>query len=231
MNKHQQTVMSMLKPKVKAFGFNQKELKGIAAKIADNLTSEEDASEEDVNAEIEKAIDAVLPYLEFGQSFANRVINDSKNVSKTNEDDDDDEPKSSSTNQPKPKKKESSDETPEWAKVLIASNENLKNELAALKGEKVTDSRRSKLEKLLKDTGTFGTRMLKTFSKIKFENDEEFDDFYSEVEEDLKSFNQERANAGLAKLGSPAVGGGQGKKEEKEILSDDDIKAIANVRS
>ena len=42
-------VLLMLKPKVKAFGFNQKELKGIAAKIADNLTSTEEASDEDVN--------------------------------------------------------------------------------------------------------------------------------------------------------------------------------------
>ena len=48
----EQMVLVMLKPKVKAFGFNQKELKGIAAKIANNLTSAEDASEEDVNVEI-----------------------------------------------------------------------------------------------------------------------------------------------------------------------------------
>lgn len=33
-----QKVLLMLKPKVKAFGFNKKELQGIAAKIADNLT-------------------------------------------------------------------------------------------------------------------------------------------------------------------------------------------------
>ena len=49
-------VLLMLKPKVKAFGFNKKELMGIAAKIADNLTSADDASDEDVNAEIEERI-------------------------------------------------------------------------------------------------------------------------------------------------------------------------------
>ena len=42
---------------------------GIAARIADNLTSTDDASDEDVNAEIEAAIDAVLPYLQVSQSF------------------------------------------------------------------------------------------------------------------------------------------------------------------
>lgn len=51
MNRKQQ-VFVRLKPKMKAFGFNKKELMSVAAKIADNLTSEEDASEEDVNAEI-----------------------------------------------------------------------------------------------------------------------------------------------------------------------------------
>ena len=42
-----QLVLLALKPKVRAFGFNQKELKGIAARIADNLQSDEEASEEE----------------------------------------------------------------------------------------------------------------------------------------------------------------------------------------
>ena len=36
------------KPKVKAFGFNKKELMSVAAKIADNLTFADDVSDEDV---------------------------------------------------------------------------------------------------------------------------------------------------------------------------------------
>ena len=51
----------LLKPRVKSLGFNKKELMGVAASIADNLTADEEASEEDVNAEIDKAIDAVIP--------------------------------------------------------------------------------------------------------------------------------------------------------------------------
>lgn len=47
-----QQVLLKLKPKVKAFGFNKKELMSVAAKIADNLTSADDASDEDVNAEM-----------------------------------------------------------------------------------------------------------------------------------------------------------------------------------
>lgn len=227
MNKRQQTVMSMLKPKVKAFGFNQKELKSIAAKIANNLKSEEDASDEDVNAEIEAAIEAVLPILEFGQSYANRVINDSK---KNEEKDDDDDPSITPTNKTLRNKERDSDNVPSWAKALIESNNALKVELASIKGEKVADTRKAKLETLLKGTDVFGSRIIKSFAKMKFENDDEFDEFYSEVEADLKTFNQERANAGLGKLGIPTNGGGQQKKDEKpEVLSDEEIKAIASL--
>lgn len=224
MNKRTQTVMSMLKPKVKAFGFNQKELKGLAAKIAENLTSEEDASDEDVNAEIEKNIEAVLPVLELGRSYANRVINDSKKNDDEDNDEDDDDESTSKTTKSKQKK---TDEEPEWFK---AYRETMEKKFEALSGERIADVRKSKLEKLLKDTGTFGTRTLKSFSRMKFDNDDEFEEFFSEVEEDLKSLNQERANAGLEKLGAPAIGNGSSKKEEKtDVLSEDEIKAIAKM--
>ena len=73
-----QQVFVKLKLKAKALGFNSKELKGIAAKFADNLESLEDGSEEDVNAEIVEKIEAVLPYLTFGQSQANRLLDEWK---------------------------------------------------------------------------------------------------------------------------------------------------------
>ena len=91
MNRRQQ-VFVKLKLKAKALGFNSKELKGIAAKIADNLISADDASEEDVNAEIDEKIEAVLPYLTFGQSQANRLLDEwKKNHPETDDDDDDDD--------------------------------------------------------------------------------------------------------------------------------------------
>lgn len=218
--------MSKLKPKVKAFGFNQKELKSIAAQIADNLTSEEDASDEDVNAEIDTTIEAVLPILKFGQSYANRVINDSKKNDDEDEDDEDSEEEPKSSKSPKSNKKKS-DEEPEWFKNY---RETMEKQIADLKGERVSDTRKAKLEKLLKDTGKFGERKLRDYKRMKFENDDDFDEFFSEVEEDLKSENQDRANIGLEKLGAPAVGGGSEKKEEKtEVLSEDEIKAIAKM--
>lgn len=221
-----QLILNALKPKVKSLGFNKKELQGIAAKIADNLKSSDEASEEDVNAEIEAQIDAVLPILEFGQKYANRVIGEAKK----NEDGDDD-------GNPVPPSKsvksnvEPSNDVPAWAKALIESNSKISAELANLKGERLADTRKVKLEKLLKDTGTFGSRTLKSFAKMKFDSDEDFEEFYTEVESDLKALNQERANAGLANLGAPAVNVTNKKSEENNVLSDEDIKALANVKS
>ena len=229
-----QEVLLMLKPKVKQFGFNKKELQGIAAKIADNLTSADDASDEDVNAEIEEKIDAVLPYLQVSQSYANRLVEDArrKNDDDETDDDDDAEPTPKGKRQPGSKStknnKDENNDTPEWANALLKTVETLTGEIATLKGEKVATTRKSKLGALLKDSGSYGSRILKSFDRMKFETDEEFEEFYSEVEEDLKAYNQELADQGLATLGNPpATGGNKGAGKEDEPFSDKEIEELA----
>lgn len=224
----EQQVLLMLKPKVKAFGFNQKELKGIAAKIAGNLTSAEDASDEDVNAEIETQIEAAIPFLQFAQSQSSRVIEEWRKNHEVNEDgeEDEDEPLTNPKSKASKKSTQPKNEENEQMKQLVDMVAKLTGEISSLKQEKTTDSRKVRLEKLLKDTGTFGTRTLKSFTKMSFENDEEFEEFFSEVEEDLKAYNQERADNGLANLGAPAIGGGKQEKKE-EPFSDDEIAAMA----
>ena len=231
-----QKVLLILKPKVKQFGFNKKELQGIAAKIADNLVSADDASDEDVNAEIEEKIDAVLPYLQVSQSYANRLVEEVRKQNDDDEpDDDDDDNKPSGKRKPGSKNaknnKDDDDDAPAWAKGLAELADvvkSLKVELTTLKGEKVATSRKSKLADLLKDSGSYGSRILKSFDRMKFETDEEFDDFYSEVEEDLKAYNQELADKGLENLNNPPAAGGKGVGKEDEPMSDKEIEDLAN---
>lgn len=226
MTKREQQVLLMLKPKMKALGFSQKELKGIAAKIADNLTSTDDASDEDVNAEIEVQIDAAIPFLQFAQSQSSRVIEEwrKNHLDVKDDDNDDDEPLESK--KPKTSKDFPKNEENEQMKQLIDMVAKLTGEVSSLKKEKTTDSRKSRLENLLKDAGTFGSRTLKSFSKMNFENDEEFEEFYEEVEGDLKAYQQERADAGLGNLSTPPAGG-KGKQDKDEPYSDDEITAMA----
>ena len=221
MNRQQQ-VFVRLKLKAKALGFNARELKGIAAKIADNLKSAEDASEEDVNAEIDEQIEAVLPYLTFGQSQANRLLDEWKKKHPEAELDDelddnipDDTPKPASNKKNSKNKGNEQDEEPAWFKSFREQQE---ARFAALEGEKVSNLRKAKLEALLKDTGTFGSRTLKSFSKMSFESDDDFEEFYSDVEEDLKNYNQERADAGLATLSSPPAAGSKRSEEHTSEL-------------
>ena len=225
----EQMVLVMLKPKVKAFGFNQKELKGIAAKIANNLTSAEEASIEDVNAEIEAQIEAAIPFLQFAQSQSSRVIEEWRKKHQEglgDEDEDEDEPLDLPKPKPSKKNTQPKSEDNEQMKQLMDMVAKLTGEISSLKQEKTAETRKSRLEKLLKDAGTFGTRTLKSFSKMNFESEEEFEDFFNEVEDDLKAYNQERADKGLAHLGAPAIGGNKS-KEKEEPFSDDEIAAMA----
>lgn len=100
---------------------------------------------------------------------------------------------------------------------------------AALEGEKVSNLRKAKLEALLKDTGTFGSRTLKSFSKMNFESDDDFEEFYSDVEEDLKNYNQERADAGLATLATPPAAGSKGSGKQDEVLTDKEVEDLVNT--
>lgn len=217
-------VLNLLRPKVKAFGFNQKELKGIAAKIANNLASAEDASDEDVNAEIETQIDAAIPYLQFAQSQANRLLEEwRKNHPEANEEEDDEEVQPSKVSKKSKPKSEENEQVKQLQEAVTA----LTGEVANLKKEKTATSRKARLEELLKNTGTFGSRTLKSFSKMNFDSDEDFEEFFGEIQGDLEIYNQERANDGLGRLGKPSGTGG--KPKENEVLTDEEIKALANL--
>ena len=225
MKKRTKQVLVILKPKSKALGFSREELEGIAADVANNLELDEEASDEDVNAEIEKQVNAVLPYLKIAQKTAQRTIQSFKDSQYL--DDDDDDP-AGSKKPIRKQKKEKDEQVPAWAQALITQNKALQTEILGLKSERENDGRRSKLKALLKDKGTFGKTVLKNFDKMKFENESEFDDFYDGIVEDLAAIDQERANEGLGKLGAPAAQR-KPKNDEVEVIKDDEIDELAKT--
>ncbi len=212
----------MTKPRVKALGFNKEELEGFAADLAENLDLAEDASEEDVQKAVETAVNQALPFLVIAQKNANRVIE--ANRKKVNE------PGQEPKNEPGNEKNQTTEEVPAWAKQLNDTIKQLGDQVIALKGERVADSRRSILADMLKNTGTFGERILKNFDKMKFETDAEFEEFKADVEADLAKLNQERANAGLEKLGiSGAVSARKNDQEDKvDVISDEQLEELAD---
>lgn len=248
MKKHFKKVLEALKTSkdIKALGFSRRELKGVAAKIADKLDSEikEDATDDEIQEAVDDAIDAALPFLQVSQAVSERRVQSYKDahpVDEEDDDDDDDDPanqKNRKSQAPKKNKKsdgEDGDETPlaKALKPLMDKLDGMQSEISALKSGNTANSRKTKLEKLLKDTGKFGERTLKAFNRMSFKDEEEFEDFYDEVESDLEAENQERANRGLDKLGAPDASAGaadkRGKKNDDEVMSDDEVKELAKL--
>lgn len=254
-------VLEALKPKVKAFGFNTKELEGIAENISNNLALEENASDEDVNAAIDNAINAVLPVFTQAQSMANRVIEKTKKElqAQANKDtggengsngengsqnkgngngangnggngsgagnngNNGDDNKGGNDNG-----KALAEMLAEALKPFTAKIDALSGELTAMKTEKTTTSRKQRLEKLLENSGAFGQRTLKNFSKMSFDTDDEFNEFITDVESDLKAYNQERADAGLQQLGVPPTQNHNQTKTDAKPLSEQELKDLVD---
>jgi len=248
MNKRQRKVFTLLKTKTKALGFNRKELEGLALKIDKNLELEEDASDEDVDAAIEAAVEAALPFLEVSQSVAQRSIQTSlqrMRAQQGNEDDDDDDDSDDDDQNDdgedvnnrqrgkgKKNRKDGNSEDSELVKLLRKQGEaieSLKGQLETLQGDRVHETRRTKLKQLVKDTGTFGKTVIKQFDHMTFKDDDAFDDYLDEVQKDLDDLNQERANEGLKKLGEVPAGKGKKSLENNNVepLSDEDVIALA----
>ncbi len=231
-------VQTRMKPKVKQFGFTKKVFRSVAAKIADNLGDvDENALEDDINAKIDEAIEASLPYLALIQSQANEQLEEWKKGQKKNdnnddeEDDYDDESSVSNSHNRSAKSTKSKEESGQSKamKELLDAVSVLTNEVKNLKGEKIADTRRAKLESKLKDSGVFGKSKLKDFSRMTFKDDEDFEEYLSGIEDELEAYKQEYADNRLLTAGSPPGGKGGKQSKQKEVVSEDEIKALAQM--
>lgn len=234
MKRKTKLVFDVLKLKSKALGFSKEELEGIAADIANNLTLEEEASDEEVNEKITEEVDSVIPYLKIAQKASNRIV--TKYKSENNPGDGEGEGETQNTVTKKTTPDTQGNNEPEWVKALMAQteavvtqNKELQAQMANLLAERESNSRRTKLKAILKDSGTFGKSVLKSFDKMKFDNETEFEEFLEGVTEDLAEINQERANEGLGKLGASAAQDAKKKEEKPETLSDKEIEDLAAV--
>lgn len=239
MNKYLRKVLETLKTNkdIKALGFSRRELKGIAANVADKLQLEDEATDEEVSEAISSAIDDVLPLLKLTQSAVDRQVQDYKRSTEDDDDDDDDndiEPSRRSPSRKNPKSKKDSDDADS---ATLAALKQLTQVVTALQGEVNTlktgntaNSRRAKVEKLLTDTGKFGERQLKAFSRMSFKDEEEFEDYLEDLKEDIEAENQDRADRGLEKLGNiPSPDKNDKDKKEDELMSDDEVKKLAQM--
>lgn len=252
MNRRQRRVFNLLRTKTKAIGLNRKELESLALKIDKNLELEEDASDEEIDEAAGAAIDSALPFLEVSQSVAQRSIQttlqrmrdqqdtdvDVEDPEDDGQDDDDDEDGSRIThsNRQRGKSKNNRNARKQEDSALMKlikeqsdAIKSLKGQIDSLQGDRVTETRRTKLKNLIKNTGTFGKSVMKQFNFMTFKDEDAFEDYLAEVQQDLDDLNQERANEGLRKLGEVPAGEKKNPENQNqpEVMSDADIIALA----
>lgn len=181
-------VIERLKPKAASLGFTKKELEGVTDIIVRNL--QEDASDESVDEEIDKA----LQFLEISQSMANRVIN--ANITKTKQ------PKGEDNTSPDNATQQNDE--PDWFRKYREQQE---QRLQQLENAKISESRRERFEKSL--SGLLPKQKedrLKDFDRMAFKDEEDFLTYLEDKSAMVSEINQELANEGLSKMSAPPAG-------------------------
>ncbi|MBB2148814.1 hypothetical protein [Pedobacter gandavensis] len=106
--------------------------------------------------------------------------------------------------------------TEKMLRLMMEKLEKQDQAIAAMNGEKVTNTRKDQLTKILENTpDAFKNKAIKDFNRMKFDTDDEFNDYLTETENDAADFVQEQSNAGLG-VDTPAAGFGK-KTGEKEV--------------
>lgn len=209
-------VLKALKLEAKALGFNEKELKSVAAIGANNLGLSENSTEEEVSAAIDKCVKEVLvPILKSSQSASSRAIEAYKAA----------HPETTPT-PPKGEGEEKKDEKPQWAIELEERIKALQTENTNFKEERTSTSYKERLNEVLKDTGRFGDSILKAFGRMKFASEEEFGEYLSQVKEDVKGYKQDLANHGLETLSNPPA---PAVPDDEKKLTDAEIDELAGL--
>ena len=93
------------------------------------------------------------------------------------------------------------EDPPEWMetmKTIMEQNQKISDDLIALKQEKVTSTRGTQLNTVLKDLPEYLANPIKeSFKKTAFENDEAFSTYLQQVEKSGKTFEQAAKEQGL----------------------------------
>ena len=212
------------KLKTKFEGIDEKVLSRIAAKIAKTAKTDED-----VAAEVDE-----LTLMDIINSYTDSRVNDAQDKAvkrykqeKGIKEGDGDGIKEGDGDGTKGTdgnggtgRKEGDDDTPAYIKALMKSVETLANEVTSLKAGKTADARKEALDKVLKDASERERKFYeKNYARMRFESDEDFNDWLDSVTDDIKdNADGTGGNGGdgtqttqqTTQQGRPKAGGGGG---------------------
>jgi len=197
--------------------------KVVLDKVADHI--ETGVNEEDeVEAAVEGADGLVTMISGLVQTEGDKRVEDalkkngieSKKPKSGGEGDDDD-----------PNPDENGEKAPSWAKGLIETTKTLQQELKVLKDEKSLNSQLAMLTEKIKDADPiFKDQTLENFKHMKFEKQEDFDEYLTKTEGHLEAFNSNLSAKGLSTQTAPILG--ESNKEGVSTLVQQRIESRTN---
>ena len=222
MNKR--TVLELLKPKAKMLGFSRKEL----AKVADTIMASlpEDIDEADEESTINQKIDEYLPLLQVGQSASSRQASAMTRSMGGVDDEPEDDDELFNSRKRRTRSRQDGDEedddfadAPRWAKRLAKMLE---------QGSDSTIKRRAKVEALVDGMGSMGKHILRDFDRHSFRSEDEWEDYFADLKDEIYEIQQERSNEGLEHLRRP-VGAmpGRSRRRKDDEMSDEEVIELA----
>jgi hypothetical protein len=207
--------------KVKATGVNlsQKRIDAIVARAEKGLTDESDDTAIDANL---SAIDELTPFKE----IAALDDHDRAKAAKTVADKEAARLKAIEEGKPEPVDVDPNESsTDKLLKAMMAKIDKQNEEIASIKGEKVTNTRRDTFIKAMEGTSKeYQARELKKFDRFSFKDDDDFATFLEDTKEDHAGAIQEDANSGLG-LDRPTGSKGGGDAAKKGEASQAELDA------
>jgi|SRR5215217_2137222 len=188
--------------------------------IADAL--EEDLEDEATDEEIDTQIDRVNKFMDFAKTA--KADDELTTFRKGKEDGPDEDPKTDpKTDEPAKVDPKTKTDQPDFEAILGKFMAPVLQEIASLKADKVSGTRTEKLNTVLaKSDDKFKKTTLAAFKRMKFETDEEFEEYLEELTETAADFIQADADDKLDKSVLPIMGA-----KSKSGVSSDTVNFIA----
>lgn len=197
-------ILSALKQKYANLGLSDQVLSSVSEMLANSVTEE---------SAIEGAISGVEPLLKAVQGDNDR-IRTAVAKKRQQKEEEPTPPPQGAEQKPEPQHNE---QPPEWAKALISTVSTLTNEINAIKGEKISNSRKGVLDELIKD---LPDSLKKAYSRTNFADlsDEDFTALTSDIKKEVEEVNKQIGlKGGIFKTPLAGAKKNPTEKSEKEI--------------
>lgn len=197
-------ILSALKQKYANLGLSDQVLSSVSEMLANSVTEE---------SAIEGAISGVESLLKAVQGDNDRIRTAAAKKQQPKKEEPTPQPQGAEQ-KPEPQQNE---QPPEWAKALISTVSTLTNEINAIKGEKISNSRKGVLDELIKD---LPDSLKKAYSRINFADlsDEDFTALTSDIKKEVEEVNKQIGlKGGIFKTPLAGAKKNPTEKSEKEI--------------